>query len=88
MFTMTYEHCGQIWHEAWTSACNDRCPVCNKEIEPSDVEGDFEFTCRGCGEGTDTLQEGYCKDCWNSHWQSLSDTEKDARIKDACRYGY
>lgn len=29
-----YEHCGQIWIDTWSCMCNDRCPVCNKEIEP------------------------------------------------------
>ena len=31
--------CGQEWEDTHTAACNDRCPKCNKEIEPfkSDV---------------------------------------------------
>ncbi|MBU0501450.1 MAG: hypothetical protein KJ558_10165 [Gammaproteobacteria bacterium] len=62
----------------------------NKEIEPITVEEDFEFTCLRCGEGTDTLHEGYCEACCddNYNWQSLSDAERDARIRDACRYAY
>lgn len=38
-FLNTYEHCGETWEDTWDCACNDRCPVCNKEIEPvSSVE--------------------------------------------------
>lgn len=29
-----YRHCGIEWEDTWSCACNDRCPVCNKEIEP------------------------------------------------------
>lgn len=31
----TYEHCGTTWNDEWSCMCNDRCPVCNAEIEPS-----------------------------------------------------
>jgi hypothetical protein len=24
------------WEDTWSCACNDRCPVCNNEIEPYD----------------------------------------------------
>jgi hypothetical protein len=34
----TYRHCGQSWRDEWSCACNDRCPVCNKEIEPAESE--------------------------------------------------
>jgi hypothetical protein len=27
--------CGVSWEDKWSCACNDRCPSCNKEIEPS-----------------------------------------------------
>ena len=27
-------YCGLEWHDEWDCACNDRCPTCNKEIEP------------------------------------------------------
>jgi hypothetical protein len=27
-----------IWHDSWDSTCNDRCPVCDTEIEPFDSE--------------------------------------------------
>lgn len=26
--------CNVLWEDIWTSMCNDRCPSCNKEIEP------------------------------------------------------
>lgn len=26
--------CGEEWEDNWSCACNDRCPSCNKEIEP------------------------------------------------------
>lgn len=26
--------CTHEWEDTWDSMCNDRCPVCNKEIEP------------------------------------------------------
>ena len=29
-----YEHCGVTCEDVWDCACNDRCPVCNQEIEP------------------------------------------------------
>lgn len=25
---------GTEWEDTWTATCNDRCPTCNKEIEP------------------------------------------------------
>jgi hypothetical protein len=34
MFEITYSHCGETWEETWECACNDKCPVCGKEIEP------------------------------------------------------
>lgn len=30
--------CGVGWQDIWTSTSNDRCPTCNKEIEPYDSE--------------------------------------------------
>jgi hypothetical protein len=27
--------CGHAWQDTWTCACNDRCPSCNREIEPT-----------------------------------------------------
>lgn len=26
--------CGARWVDLWSCTCNDRCPVCRKEIEP------------------------------------------------------
>lgn len=26
--------CGEEWEDLWDCACNDKCPQCNKEIEP------------------------------------------------------
>lgn len=26
--------CKLVWADNWECACNDRCPNCNKEIEP------------------------------------------------------
>lgn len=33
-FLNRYEHCGQVWQDRWSCMCNDRCPVCDAEIEP------------------------------------------------------
>jgi hypothetical protein len=27
---------GAAWEDQWSCTCNDRCPVCNKEIEPGE----------------------------------------------------
>jgi hypothetical protein len=27
-------YCQLEWQDEWDCACNDRCPTCNKEIEP------------------------------------------------------
>ena len=32
------EDCGIDWEDAWSCACNDRCPDCDSEIEPYEVE--------------------------------------------------
>ncbi len=34
MFEVHYWHCGKLWIDEWDSACNDKCSICNKEIEP------------------------------------------------------
>lgn len=26
--------CGKSWVDKWSCMCNDRCPMCNAEIEP------------------------------------------------------
>jgi len=38
MFTNHYEcsRCGEVWMDAWSCACNDKCPVCRAETEPSE----------------------------------------------------
>ncbi len=28
------EACNEEWEDTWDCACNDKCPRCNKEIEP------------------------------------------------------
>jgi len=30
--------CGEEWSDEWSCMCNDRCPGCNKEIEPHHSE--------------------------------------------------
>lgn len=30
--------CGVEWQDEWSCACNDKCPACNKEIEPYESE--------------------------------------------------
>ncbi len=30
--------CGYQWQDEWDCTCNDRCPECNKEIEPYESE--------------------------------------------------
>ena len=30
--------CGEEWTDVWHCACNDKCPSCNKEIEPHTSE--------------------------------------------------
>jgi DnaJ-class molecular chaperone len=39
-YLMTYFclDCDETWTMEHSCACNDRCPNCNKEIEPTDVE--------------------------------------------------
>lgn len=26
--------CGEEWEDVWDCCCNDRCPLCGKEVEP------------------------------------------------------
>jgi hypothetical protein len=37
--------CGAQWHDEWSASCNDRCPTCNKEIEPYDSEDRTAVIC-------------------------------------------
>lgn len=30
--------CGEEWWDVWDCGCNDHCPKCDKEIQPSDSE--------------------------------------------------
>jgi len=38
LFLNHYEcnECDTAWSDVWTCACNDRCPTCNTETEPSE----------------------------------------------------
>jgi len=36
------EACDNYWDDQWSSACNDKCAICDREIEPyrsDDVDG-------------------------------------------------
>jgi hypothetical protein len=46
-FLNRYRHCETDWEDAWSCACNDRCPVCDAEIEPYESV-DLESEARGC----------------------------------------
>lgn len=49
MYINHYEcDCGYTWQDEWSCMCNDRCPECNKEIEPyqSDIVDDNDVTIR------------------------------------------
>lgn len=32
------EACDESWSDTWCCACDDKCPVCNAEIEPEESE--------------------------------------------------
>ena len=32
------EDCDEEWQDVWECQCNDKCPRCNKEIEPENSE--------------------------------------------------
>ena len=34
LFLNIYDHCETVWDDEGDCCCNDRCPVCGKEIEP------------------------------------------------------
>jgi hypothetical protein len=34
MYLNHYVHCRTLWDDEWECMCNDRCPVCNCEVEP------------------------------------------------------
>lgn len=48
-FTNHYRcpHDGTTWQDVWSCACNDKCPTCNKEIEPFESEDSAEASCAG-----------------------------------------
>jgi len=29
------DNCGHSWEDEWSCQCNDKCPECNREIQPS-----------------------------------------------------
>jgi hypothetical protein len=31
-------HCATSWTDTWSATCNDRCPACNVETEPTHSE--------------------------------------------------
>ena len=33
-FINFYRHCDTEWTDVWDCTCNDRCPICDDEIEP------------------------------------------------------
>ena len=51
--------CGAEWSDEWCCACNDRCPVCDMEIEPHDSDETETFTLRA---GVET-----CDICGSAH---------------------
>jgi hypothetical protein len=50
---------GVEWQDNWSCMCNDRCPVCNAEIEPFNSEE----LCLECGAVVDDAEEGNCPIC-------------------------
>ena len=32
------QHAPEEWQDEWSCMCNDRCPICNTEIEPYDSD--------------------------------------------------
>jgi len=50
---------GTEWDDAWSCACNDKCPACNAEIEPYDSEE----LCLECGAVVDGAADGRCSRC-------------------------
>lgn len=31
------KHCNENWSNTWSCTCNDKCPICGREIEPYQV---------------------------------------------------
>lgn len=71
------------------------------EIEDMNAQedlADMEHDCPQCGEPTFELHEGYCRECCDANqaaldkhnaqydaWQAMTDAQRDAAIKRACR---
>ena len=51
--------CGEEWNSTWSCTCNERCPRCSKEIEPTS----FEELCLECGAIVDEATDGICPEC-------------------------
>lgn len=50
---------GFEWTDRWSCMCNDRCPLCNREIEPYTSEE----LCLECGAVVDGTEDGICPQC-------------------------
>lgn len=55
-YVNTYEHCGETWQDEWDCMCNDRCPVCNHEIEPCESIEAEEEPCTTSSDSTKTIK--------------------------------
>lgn len=51
--------CGEEWSSTWSCMCNEKCSVCNKEIQPTNSEE----LCLQCGAVVDQATNGLCPDC-------------------------
>jgi hypothetical protein len=51
-FLKYYRHdeCDVDWTDEWSCGCNDRCPVCDAEIEPYDWDDLTVVVSRGSGD--------------------------------------
>lgn len=60
MFVNHYRcSCGEEWEDTHSAACNDRCPQCNKEIEPyksEDLDVPFDVEVSRTGYACRTIQ--------------------------------
>lgn len=34
LYLNEYKHCGEVWEDQWSCACDDECPICGHDIEP------------------------------------------------------
>lgn len=53
--------CGEKWNSTWSCTCNEKCPRCNREIEPSRSEE----LCLECGQIVDFATDGLCPNAAN-----------------------